>query len=257
MKRISSTILVLGYRLPVQWAFLWFLLVFILLPTSFPYTRVWSQEAGSSPRVERVLEISNDFDPLAEIVRITSRSGEIQPSVPLSGEDDWFKGLAITIRNDSKQPVTHILLDVRFPRPIERRGEIDFSASLSYGESPVPSETGQVLQNTARPLLPGESTKIELSEKEYKEITTSLRELGYPSHVSRIRVTVYMLGYSDGTIWMGGRLYRFDTQNPGKLIPIKKRTMPGKLRDEKVSFRSVLTRSFALTDGTVPAIAMR
>jgi hypothetical protein len=71
--------------------------------------------------------------------------------------------------------------------------------------------------------MPGESVEIKLSDEVYDIVRTMLKESKYPLKIRRIRVYIALLGFSDGTVWMGGKTYRFDRSNPGKLIPLEKK----------------------------------
>lgn len=160
--------------------------------------------------------------PPAEITLVKSRSGVIHPGKKFPAGEDWFRGLAVTVRNDAEQPLTHISLRLLFPRPKGQESELDFVQMLNYGESPVPYPDGSFPVNSAKPIPPGESVELRLPDEIYDSLRTLLNEAKFPRDIKKIKVDVTMLGFSDGTLWIAGRRYQLDKNNPGSLIPLKK-----------------------------------
>ena len=172
---------------------------------------------------DKIIEKGEDFDPPVEIIFVKSKIGEIETNKKFSAEEDWFRGLAITLLNNSAKSITHASISIRFPHPQENK--LDFVVPLNYGESPIPSEDGQILPNTASAVLPGERIELRLPDEDYDNIRTTLNESGYPRSIKKIRIYVTMLGFSDGTLWIGGKTYKPDQNNPGRLIPLVKKTL--------------------------------
>lgn len=172
---------------------------------------------------DKILENGDDFDPPVEITAIKSRAGIISPGKKFSADEDWFKGLTIRVRNDSKKPITHIALRIIFPPPEGQEDKLKFVEPLTYGASPIPSADGHVPFNTAKPVLPGESVELQLSDEDFYNIMTLLNDSGQPLSIKKIKVNVMMLGFSDGTLWLGGKSYELDKSRPGKLIPLEKK----------------------------------
>lgn len=192
----------------------------VLVPPSV----VRLQSRGDEKRQEgdTVLERGEDFHPPIAITLIKSEAGELKPGRAFNAGEEWFRGLTFNVRNDSEKPINYIGLMIRFPRPKGQGGELDFVEPLDYGESPVPYEDGRVPINLAEPILPGAGVELKLTDKEYDEVKTLLAELKYPRAIKKIRVTVQMLGFVDGTLWIAGRTYVLDKDVPGKLIPLEK-----------------------------------
>jgi hypothetical protein len=169
-----------------------------------------------------VLEKGKDFDPPVDVTFIQSKIGGIEPDKKFSADKDWFKGLKITVRNRSEKPITHISLKLHFPRPKGQENELDFVETLNYGESPIPDKDGQIPFNTVRAIVPGESIELKLSDEMYNSLRLLLDDSKYPSMIKKMRVYVSILGFNDGSLWMAGRTYEVDKNNPGKLLPSKK-----------------------------------
>ncbi|HWS56514.1 MAG TPA: hypothetical protein VN228_20415 [Pyrinomonadaceae bacterium] len=172
---------------------------------------------------EAVLERARSFNPPVEITLVRSHSGVIEPGKKFPAGEDWFKGLTVTVRNDADQPVTHIALNLRFPRPKGQEDERDLVEVLNYGESPIPYEDGRAPFNPARPVMPGESVELQLSDASYEGLRAVLAEANFPRNIRKVKVDVTMLGFGDGTVWIGGKRYELDRGRPGKLIPVEKK----------------------------------
>lgn len=191
-----------------------------LAPTSAG--RLHGQDKEKGQGEEAVLETPGDSAPPLKVTLIRSHAGVIEPGRRFPAGEDWFKGLAVTLRNDSEQPVTHVSLHVTFPRERRQEGELDFFEDLSYGEIPVPYPDGRIPVNTAAPILPGESVELRLPD--YEGLRAMLTESKFPRHVRRLRVHIQRIQFGDGTVWMLGRKYVWDKGTPGKLIPLEKKT---------------------------------
>lgn len=199
-----------------------FTVTLIFAATPIVHLQTQKQEINQG---DKVLEKGKDFTPPVEISLVKSKIGVIEPGKKLSADEDWFKGLRITVRNESQKPITHISLNVRFPRPKGQENELDFVETLKYGESPIPTKDGQLLLSSAEPVPPGESRGLSLPDDEYDTLRALLRDSNYPPNVKKIKVYVTLLGFSDGTIWMAGKMYRLDMGNPGRLIPLEKKSV--------------------------------
>jgi hypothetical protein len=224
----------------------------ILIPPSV--VRLQSHSDEKRQEGDTVLERGEDFHPPVSITVIKSDAGELRPGKSFNGGEDWFRGLTFNVRNDAEKPINYIGLGVRFPRPKGQDGELDFVEPLDYGESPVPYQDGRVLVNTAEPISPGASVELRLTDQAFDEVKALLAESKYPRAIKKIRVTVRMLGFADGTLWIAGKRYALDRDVPGKLIPLEKKTARVKGASFKIlnaSFSNVLSPTFRAADGVI------
>lgn len=205
-------------------------IAFVLIATLLlaPSPKAYLQNHNNDRDEDKILEEGSKFKPPVEITTIRSKAGVIKPGVMFSGDEDWIQGLTMGVRNKSDKPITHISLRILFPCPEGQKGELDFVELLNYGESPIPYEDGRVPVNSAKAVLPGESIELKLSDENYMAVKALLKESKYSS-IKRIKVDVETLGFSDGTLWMAGKMYTLDENDPGKLIPVKKLPAPHKL----------------------------
>gem|GEM_PF-2475562 len=49
-----------------------------------------------------------------------------------------------------------------------------------------------------------------------------LNDTGFPPRINKAKVYITIVGFDDGTLWMGGKTYRLDKNEPGRLIPLEK-----------------------------------
>lgn len=173
---------------------------------------------------DKILELGNDFSPPIEVSSVESKVGLIEANKRFSASEDWFKGLTLKLHNTSEKSINHISVSVRFPRSNNQQ-KLDFVVTLNYGESPLPSEDGQFLINNANSIKTNDFVQIKLSDQEYEEVRTMLKERDYPSNIEKIKIYVTLIGFDDGTVWMGGKTYKVDKEKPGKLIPLEKKTL--------------------------------
>lgn len=197
-----------------------------------------NQSDEKSQEGDTVIERGEDFRPPIAITLIKSHVGELRPGKSFNAAEEWFKGLTLYVRNDSEKPINYIGLSIRFPRPKGQSSELDFVEPLEYGESPIPYQDGRTPINTAEPILPGANVELRLTDEDYNEVKALLTESRYPRAIKKIRVTVQMLGFADGSLWMAGKRYVLDKEMPGKLVPLEKKRRGSKVSHSKCSPRA-------------------
>lgn len=190
----------------------------------FPIFYLHSQNTEKKQDREKRLEKSNEFNSPAEIILARSKLGDIEIGEKFSADEDWFKDLSVNVRNNSEKPITHISISIRFPRPKSEDG-LDYVVPIEYGENPFPSKNGEFLNNTATHIMPKEFVELKLSEESYIHTQSQLMEMGYGPNIKSIKIYVTTVGFSDNTVWMGGKSYTFDKKNSGKMIPLEKKTL--------------------------------
>jgi hypothetical protein len=191
----------------------------------------------------------NDFSPPVEITLLKSRIGVVELDRKFSADEDWFKGLRVNVRNNSERPLTYISLHLYFPRPKEQENDREFGFTLQYGVNPIWMKQKGVYIPPTTPVPPGDSVELSLPDLRYDFIRRTLREMNYPLSIKRIRTSAEMLGFDDGTIWLGGEMFRQSTSEPGKLIPLEKKS-PSAARND----RNLLQKAASITFGNRHAV---
>ncbi|MGI8640772.1 MAG: hypothetical protein ACR2MG_12610 [Pyrinomonadaceae bacterium] len=205
--------------------FLVFLICSIVLTLSVaPIFYLHSQSSKIKQDGGKILKKGNGFDPPMTITLVKSKLGVIETDKNFVANEDWLKGLVISVLNNSEKPITHVSISIRFPRP-KGDDRLDFVSPINYGETPFASKNGEFPINTANPILPRESIELKLTNEDYLDIQSQLKELGYSSEINETKIYITTIGFDDGTVWMGDQIYKLDKNNPGKLIPLKKKTL--------------------------------
>lgn len=161
---------------------------------------------------ERMIVKKLDFNPPVKITGVRTKKGVIKTDEKFVDDDDWFKGLTVSVTNTSGRPVTYIDVEVLYQRPQDQAQEPPFVTHLEYGRMykwPEKSDPPK-----AKPILPGRTIDLAISETDFDYFKSSLRELGYPAGLKGIEVRVIEVGYDDDTLWSGGRMWRRDPKAP-------------------------------------------
>lgn len=200
----------------------WLTLSVIVCTLAVPIIFALNAKTHSMEQEEgRLIERRDDFNPPVKIGVVKSRIGIIEMNKKINtADDDWLKGLTIRVHNLSGKTVTHVLIRLQFVRPKEQSQERDLMVPLEYGPSPFrPSEQESSAQP---PIPPGKTAEITWADSEYDSLRPILNELNYPATIKRVRVFVGAIGFSDGTTWQAGRIFKRDPDHPEKWIPIDK-----------------------------------
>lgn len=72
---------------------------------------------GFAQKQERVISKISWKDAPIKIDKLQTKGKTIELGKKFSEEDDWLKGLAVTVENVSDKPISRIELDLSFPRP--------------------------------------------------------------------------------------------------------------------------------------------
>jgi hypothetical protein len=162
--------------------------------------------AGQEDR-ERMVIKRPYYNPPVQITSVkTKRKGVIKTDGKFLDDDDWLKGLTVSVTNTSGKPITYVEVTVLFQRPAAQAKLPPLVAHLEYGRIYTwPDKTDPP---QAKPILPGVTTDLDLSEAHLDSLTTILKKHEYQPRV--IEMWVGRLGFEDGTSWEGGRLWRRD-----------------------------------------------
>lgn len=172
---------------------------------------------SKSQIADKIIEKGGDYNPPVKIKLVKSKIGIIETDKKISANDDWLRGLTIRVRNDSNKPVTSVSIAIQFRRPENQAQELDLIAPIEYGQNPfTPLQEGSSIPPEF--ILPGQTRDIALSDEGYDSLRSMLDELKYPTSIRSVKVEVRVIGFSDGTAWNTGKIFRRDPNNPDKWI---------------------------------------
>jgi hypothetical protein len=174
----------------------------------------------NSQKDETVIETLKSNEPLKII------SFDVQGKKILSGEkfpdsDTWTKTLSINVQNSSGKKVSHIGIGIFFVRPKDQENVPIFHYSLIRGNKKSALKLLASGFEFASSESADKSTKMVLSDKEYREVRESLDQLGYPVKIEKIQVQIEEIVFEDGKLWSLGSWYKMDPDDPDKLIRLK------------------------------------
>ncbi len=176
-----------------------------------------STRPSSSQDADKLITKKEWHNSPVKIALVKSKIGELATDKKISAGDDWLKGLTIRVRNDSDKPVNFVGLDIQFRWPEEQSRELDLVAPIEYGRNPfAPSE--QEFVPEAELIFPKQTRDIPLTDEGYDQLRSILDNLKFPAAIKEVILRVRTVGFSDGTAWDGGSIFRRDPNNPGKWI---------------------------------------
>jgi hypothetical protein len=190
-----------------------------LLILAFVFLRSGASGQQFNPR-ERVIDDKYSYESCPiKIVGVETSKHKVTLGKSFSDDDDWLNGLAVRVENTSGKVVTHVGIKLVIERPADERDQPRASWDLWYGVSPFSVKLGEPIPpSQVRPIQPGETETIVLSDTEYDSLRSFLKDVKFPASIEMIHISVYTIGFADGTAW-GGQLYRRDPGARGGWTP--------------------------------------
>jgi hypothetical protein len=151
-----------------------------------------------------------------KIVKLKTKGNTIELGKKFVEEDDWLKGLTVTLENISNKAIARIELDLTFPRPSGGSSPETaiYIVPMIYGQDP----TDVPAPETLKLVLPGESVDVKLLEVNLPVINRHLKGLGYPDKIRDVKIRINSVTFIDGSDWMGGEIFYPDPTNPKRKI---------------------------------------
>lgn len=162
-----------------------------------------------------------------KIVKLTTKGKTIEIGKKFIEDDEWLKGLTVTVENTSNKLISRIELSLSFPRPEGPSETIPtYTVIMGYGRDPSDAE----IDDAQKPIYPGASAGVMLLEVNLPFIKTDLHGLGYPKKITLAEIRVESVTFIDGSMWAGDEILYPDPTNPKqKFNP--KFPRPDKLKD--------------------------
>jgi hypothetical protein len=168
---------------------------------------------------DRIIEKKSNSAIQNEPVEITvakTKKGTVPFGRPFKDDDDeWTKGLTLTVKNVSSKNVVYIEIRFSFERPQDdaNSAQPPLVHSLFYGTSaPAPDSELKVL-------APDDSVNMMLADETFESLKRALVKVGY-TKVKRLRVYLSQVIFQDGSMWLLGKWYRRDPANPQTWLDI-------------------------------------
>jgi hypothetical protein len=184
---------------------------------------------------DRVLKKKDWSNEPIAITKVKVKGKPITLGETHSGDDDWFRGLSVDIKNISKKTIVFVDLAITFPPTEGSKGEHAASDHLLYGNyPPLPGESF-TLHPDQPSLLPGDEATLLLTD--YEGTREFLNKVGKPQSIKEIEISILDVIFEDGTKFSGGQIWKRDPNNPTIWIPEAREVVlvKGKKKSEKTA----------------------
>ncbi len=176
--------------------------VILLLPQ-------FKASSQQGPQRERLIDTKGSYaDCPIKIVGVETNKRKVVLGKSFLDDDDWMKGLTVRVVNSSGKSLSHIGIRLDFERPADQAAQPGAVWDLWYGVSPFHFKPDEIIPPPLNPLIqPGAVQSIALTDSEYGYMRAFLWDFKFPASIENVHITVYTIGFTDGTAW-GGQLYR-------------------------------------------------
>lgn len=193
----------------------WLLLTISMLMLGAFKTRAQQKTAAliASQGQDRIVVTKTHLNPPLKMKIVKTRGRVIEKDRAFLDDDDWLRGLTIRLGNDSGRTVTFVSIELIFRRTDDQGAGLPVAWPFEYGLDPFDSTEDPALLPQFGPIPPGGDLEITLSDREYEEIRSSLREAQFPESIKKIELRVMKIGFNDGTAWNAGYMFRRDPKD--------------------------------------------
>lgn len=173
---------------------------------------------------ERLLKKGAHRKPVTEIVGLKVKGNAVEFGRKIDADDDWLKGLTVTVRNVSSEPIVYLELEVRVfgdKEDKEAAGKLPVIYPLSYGNYHSTDPTQAPAPAPPQTVEPGSTLDITLTDKDYEFLMSALSANAYPLTIKYAELSVTDIIFADGTRWYKGMRLRRDPKNPAEWLTSK------------------------------------
>ncbi len=161
---------------------------------------------------ERVVVDKSISDAPVKITLIKTKKRAIEDNKKFTDDDDWLQGLTLRVNNRSDKIVTYVGVHLGFDRTADQESGLPAGWPLDHGFDPFRLDPEDAIPApTIVPIASGSDAEIILTDNDYAELRKSLAEIGFPASRKRVSLDVDVVGFSDGTAWNMGHLFRRDS----------------------------------------------
>jgi hypothetical protein len=160
------------------------------------------QLTGFAQAQERMIDkVSWRHEPI-QVVSLKTRDKSIELGKRFSEDDDWLRGLTVTVQNVSNKAIARIEIMLTFPRPGNGSSPETalYMIGMVHGKEPAEVAPDEVLKL----VLPGEMVEVKLREVNLPAIKEDLAKLGYAQPIKHAQIMILSVTFVDGSEWAGG-----------------------------------------------------
>ncbi len=164
---------------------------------------------------QRVIEKASWRAEPIRIRQVKTNGTIVELGKKFSQDPDWLKEFTVSVQNVSNKAIARIEINLSFLRDETSPSNAStYVVSLISGVEPSDLPAGEV----PKLVSPGENVDVPLLEGNVPIIIQDLASLGYPEAITRARLTVESVTFSDGSTWAGDEMLYPDPRNPKRKI---------------------------------------
>ncbi len=167
-----------------------------------------NKTGGGRQGGEKVLTKSSYHDEPVQILKVKNKKRDLPVGGKFKDDDDeWLRGLTISVRNDSGKDITHLSFAILFPaNKNQASSEFSYTFDFMWGLSPLSKHYKESRRlRPERVIKRNDKFDLTLSDEQYDHIQKALSSLGYPS-AREIEIWIDEVGFDDATSWRGGQI---------------------------------------------------
>ncbi|MCI0662211.1 MAG: hypothetical protein L0220_14165 [Acidobacteria bacterium] len=163
---------------------------------------------------KKVISHSNWRTEPVKFIKVKAAGKEVSFKEEFDSDDEWMRGLIVTLKNTSNKNIIHIRFLLQFPEA--KFNGVIMATLLEYGKYPNNPSNG----NYDKLLKPGEEVDLVLPDTNYSELRSFLASKSFYK-VNALHIHLDSVIYDDDTMWSGNALFMRDPNKPNAWINIK------------------------------------
>lgn len=133
-------------------------------------------------------------------------------------DSDWLRGLRVRIKNNAGKDISYISLDLEFPETIATGNIMLFP--FSYGPHPIGKTTQDDSVKAQRPVPTGNHVEMVVDDVVFGRLKGFLESQQPLDRVTRVKIRISMIQFTDGTAWGTGSSLKPDPNDPRRWNPV-------------------------------------
>lgn len=133
-------------------------------------------------------------------------------------DDNWLRGLVISVKNTSDKRILFTSVRLVFPRDAHSKDQVSIY-DLSYGNDQLmmrePSPSERLLG-----IMPDGTTDLRLTVQDFVDLQKFLVGTGYSSDIERVNLRIGHVIFEDDTMWYTGAVLRRDSNDSAKWVNV-------------------------------------
>lgn len=191
-------------------SFWWWLSALALL-ASLLYVGGAAQQSQQQERIIKRLPSENDLIAVTDL-KVNGRP--VSFGQKFDADDDWLKGLIISVRNKSNKIILFVSIGLRFPRSPGSPEKISVS-DIPYGNRELLTRS-PIAEERLIGIAPGETGDVQLTPSRFDDLRVFLAGTGYPSSIEKVNLRLDRVIFEDDTMWDGSSLLYRDPKDPSR-----------------------------------------